>query len=566
MIIHPVSRDAEALRSGACRLGVIRAPLRKASASRLTILTFDLILNYSPRMNDASLAACVRHLWKSILFPAVADAATSIQLRSLILLIILPALLLYPTLGFHLLEPDEGRYAQIPREMLQNGEWVVPTLQGEPYLDKPPLMYWLIKISYRLFGVSESAARLVPAVCVHLTIIAVYLIGRRSLGEHSALWAALLLTVAPGFIGIARLLLLDGLLTLFVTLSVLSGYEAVRLGSLKLNWWIASAICSGLGFLTKGPISEILLFPPLVAIAWLTGSMARVGWKNVLMFFVIVISINVPWYIAIYLREPLFLKHFFWEHNVMRFVQPFDHLQPVWYYAPVLLLGFLPGTLLFLPFLRQLLNGTGEYRSQAGGFWLLAGLWCVAFFSISGSKLPTYILPAYPFLCLALGEFIARSDWRMRIMPKAMVAAFALLLAGLFHFGLPWYARERSPFGDPGLVERFLGNDVVVTYPRNCDSLAYYVNRSDFQHVRSKDVNDLMVAMHHRPRTVILFSHRHAFEAFRDALPPSLEVEENVSLKRSTHSFLDKLVGDTPWGLAEIAVIRPAGTARAQKE
>lgn len=514
-----------------------------------------------------SILAWIPYLWQSVLFRGTEDSQSQMRPQSLVILLLLPAMLLYPTLGFHLLEPDEGRYAQIPKEMLTRSEWVVPTLQSEPYLDKPPLMYWLVKLSYSLFGVSESSARLVPAICVHLTILAVYLLGRRSLGERSAFWAATLLTVAPGYIGVARLLLLDGLLTLNVTLSVMCGYEAVRSGKLKLAWWVASAIFSGLGFLTKGPISEVLLFPPLVAAAWLSGRMARVGWKNLILFFTIVSVINLPWYVAIFLREPVFLKYFFWEHNVMRFVQPFDHLQPVWYYAPLLLGGLLPGILLFVPYLHRLFNGTScESRSQAGGFWLLTGIWCVAFFSFSGSKLPTYILPAYPFLCLALGEFLARSDWNARLTPRILIPAFAILLACVVHVGMPWYARQRSPFGQPGIIEHFLGNDVVVTYPRNCDSVAFYTDRADFQRVRSKDVNELMVAMHHRPRTVILFTHRHSFEAFREALPSSLEIEDNVSLKRDVKSLIDKLAGDTPWGLADIAVIRPAGTSRAQRE
>jgi len=181
------------------------------------------------------------------------------------------ALAWFATLAFRpLLEPDESRYAQIPREMLQRGDAVVPTLQGEPYLDKPPLTYWLIALSYKAFGVSPEAARLVPAVCVHLTVLAVYLLGRRSLGHRAALWAALFLTVAPGFIGVARLLLLDGLLVLCVTTSVIAGFEAVRTGRLKLGWWLLSALASGLGFLTKGPISELLLFVPLWAFGLLT--------------------------------------------------------------------------------------------------------------------------------------------------------------------------------------------------------------------------------------------------------------------------------------------------------
>ena len=95
------------------------------------------------------------YLWSRVLFPGRADPNAAVRPVPLALLVVLPALLLYPTVGFRLLEPDEGRYAEIPREMLERGEWVVPTLQGEPYLDKPPLMYWLVMASYRLFGVSR---------------------------------------------------------------------------------------------------------------------------------------------------------------------------------------------------------------------------------------------------------------------------------------------------------------------------------------------------------------------------------------------------------------------------
>src|SRR5262245_58347073 len=232
--------------------------------------------NSRPQEVDAMTAehrnplAWCRSLFTEVLFPGTANTDTHVQRLSLLLLLLLPAALLYPTRGFHLLEPDEGRYAQIPKEML-SGSWVVPTLQGEPYLDKPPLMYWLVALSYRAFGVTPEAARLVPAICVHLTILAVYFIGRRSIGERAAFWAALLLSVAPGFVSVARLLLLDGLLTLCVTVSVLCGFEAVRTGTLKPGWWVASAIASGLGFLTKGPISEVLLFVPL----WVYGFLAR---------------------------------------------------------------------------------------------------------------------------------------------------------------------------------------------------------------------------------------------------------------------------------------------------
>jgi 4-amino-4-deoxy-L-arabinose transferase-like glycosyltransferase len=525
-------------------------------------------------MEPRSLADSLRHLFTRVLFSGAACTDTQVRRGSLLLVLLLPAAILYPTLGFHLLEPDEGRYAQIPKEMLLNDAWVVPTLQGEPYLDKPPLMYWLVALSYRAFGITPEAARLVPALCVHLTILAVYLIGRRSIGERGALWAALLLTVAPGFVSVARLLLLDGLLTLCVTVSVLCGFESVRTGTLKLGWWIAAAIASGVGFLTKGPISEVLLFVPLWAYVFLarTGSSpaavgrfvpAVVPLRHYLLFFGIVIAVNVPWYIAMYREQPQFLGYFFWQHNVMRFLQPFDHLQPIWYYAPILIGGLLPGTVLFVAYFFDLLRSERPDKTRptlAGGFWLLSGLWCVFFFSCSGSKLPTYVLPAFPFLCLALGEFVARTHWNTAVVTRVMVVAMALLVLFAHHYGLPWYAQERSPNGRPELVERFVSDTEtkVVCFPRNCDSLAFYSNRSDMRNVRTKDVNQLFVDCHHRERTVILFTHRESFEGFRRSLPPSLNIVETATLRRKYgNAILDKLFGSTPWGLCDVAVVVP---------
>jgi 4-amino-4-deoxy-L-arabinose transferase-like glycosyltransferase len=516
-----------------------------------------------------SLPAWLPFLWRRVLFPGAPDAATRVRPLALLLVVLLPAVLLYPCRSFLLLEPDEGRYSQIPKEMLDHGEWVVPTLQGEPYLDKPPLMYWLIRLSYEAFGVNEAAARLVPALCVQLTILAVYLIGRRSVGERGAFWAALLLGVSPGYIGVARLLLLDGLLTLCVTLSLLCGFEAVRTGRLQRGWWLAAAVASGLGFLTKGPISEVLLFVPLFAFAWLNRTTARVGWKQVALFLGIVFSVNLPWYVAIYLRQPEFLRHFFWDHNVMRFLQPFDHLQPVWYYVPILLGGFLPGVVLAVSYARNLLRteAANPNISQAGGFWLLAGLWCVMFFSFSGSKLPTYILPAFPPLCLALGEYVARSRWNHALATRGLIAGFALLLVAVHYVGLPWYARERSPMGRPELVEKFVTdpNTVVVTYPRDCNSVAFYTGRSDLQTVRTKDVNQFIVDSHFRPRTVVLFTHAHSLASFREALPPTLRVTETVSLRRKGKTFVDKLLGGSPWGLCDIAVLEPVSDASVKR-
>src|SRR5947209_7540736 len=145
-----------------------------------------------------SLPAWLPFLWRRVLFPGAAPAAGAPRWAGLLWLLLLPGVLLYPCRSFDLFEPDESRYAQIPREMLARGEWVVPFLQGEPYLDKPPLFYWLVMGSYRVFGVSAGAARLVPALALHLCMLFVYLLGRRHVGQRAAFRGALVLSLAPG--------------------------------------------------------------------------------------------------------------------------------------------------------------------------------------------------------------------------------------------------------------------------------------------------------------------------------------------------------------------------------
>src|SRR5438093_6297464 len=161
----------------------------------------------SPSSLPRSFLAWLPFLWSRVLFPGKAEAAGCWRWRSLLVLLFVPGVVLYPCMNFYLFEPDEGRYAEIPREMLVRGEWVVPYLQGEPYLDKPPLLYWLVGLSYRLFGVHDWSARLVPALAIHGCILLTYGFGRRTLGERAGFWGAMLLGLAPGFVTVGRLLI-----------------------------------------------------------------------------------------------------------------------------------------------------------------------------------------------------------------------------------------------------------------------------------------------------------------------------------------------------------------------
>lgn len=516
-----------------------------------------------------SLLACLPLLWQQVLFPGRTPLQPVHRRWPVpLIVLVLPGVLLYPCLSFHLFEPDEGRYAQIPREMLLRGEWVVPYLQGEPYLDKPPLLYWLVMLSYRLLGVSDGAARLVPALAIHGTLIATFLLGRRSLGERAALVGTLVLGLAPGFIGIGRLLLLDGLLALCVTVALLAAFEAVRHDRLRWSWWLLAAVACALGVLTKGPVIVLLLAPPLWVHRRLSGSTWRVGWPALATFALVVLALALPWYVAVCVRLPEFARYFLWQHNVMRFLQPFDHLQPVWYYVPVVLGGLLPATLLGIPFLRFLLSGdpnVARRRCGALGFMLLAGGWCVLFFSLSGSKLPTYVLPAFPPLALAAGSYLVSSGWRRSRWPAAVAGTTFVLLLVAHHALVPWYAWYRSPWCRPEEVRPFFADPgtPVVCYPRNVDSLAFYLGRADLRNIRSRDIELLRTVVRQQPRTVILCTHRSSLLGLKQALPPEVHVVEERhfalskidGLPEELSQRIAELAGRTPFGLCDVVVI-----------
>jgi 4-amino-4-deoxy-L-arabinose transferase-like glycosyltransferase len=524
-----------------------------------------------------SLTAWLPYLWSRVLFPGQAPGDVSWRWGAILFLLALPGALLYPCMSFRLFEPDEGRYAEIAREMTARNDWVVPLLQGEPYLDKPPLLYWLTILSYRAFGVHEWSARLAPALAVHFTILAVYWIGRRSLGERAAFWGALLLCLAPGFISMGRLLLIDGLLTLWVTLSVFAAFEAVRGTRLLWSWWLLSALACGLGMLTKGPIALVLLIPPLLVYRWISNSKReregsepswRVGRTHLLVFAAVIVVVLLPWHIAVGLRVPAFFSHFFWRHNVLRFLAPFDHLEPVWYYFPVVLGGLLPGTLLLVAFARFLLSGRkkmAQRRCPALGFFMLVGGWCLLFFTASGSKLPTYILPAFPPLALALGYYLSVSKLLATRWPVIIAGvSYGLLLVG-HYVVLPWYARYRSPVARFDELARYCEDPrvAVICFPRTCDSVGFYFERADLRGFRSHDIEPLRATLRQNSTTVVLCTHRHSLAALREALPPELMIvdETHFGLVDPTWlpGWLDvklaHLLGETALGLCDAAVV-----------
>lgn len=282
-----------------------------------------------------------------------------------------------------------------------------------------------------------------------------------------------------------------------------------------------------------------------------------------------ILAINLPWYVAITLREPTFAKYFFWQHNLQRFLAPFDHLQPIWYYAPILLGGLFPATLWAIPVLRGLISGDKELsarRSTELSFCLIAGGFCVVFFSLSGSKLPTYILPSLPPIALALGVLL-EVDGRLFTRGQWIVGAAWVIALLVGHWMLlPAYANERSPMRQEAIVREHCSEPAttVWSYPRECSSASFYLGRNDIHAMRTKNIGDLINDCYSRPRTIIMFTHRHSLEAFAQALPPQLNMKLTPLAdfrSRDRDNIIDKALGGAPWGLSAIAAVERRGTS-----
>jgi dolichol-phosphate mannosyltransferase len=416
--------------------------LTKARLAGLTIA--EVGVSHFPRLRGESKVSILhvfpvfltllRFWWSKVLFSRP-DPAVKIPVRggarwaAGILLAISASGLILPRLSYPLIDPDESRYAEIAREMLESGDFVVPTRFGKPYLDKPPLLYWLTAASYSQFGVSESSARLVPAVAAMLTVLATYVLGARLLGYAAAWLGGLSMLSCFGFLISGRFVFIDTLLTLCTTVTLLSGYLAGRGSRLNLWWWSASAVACALGVLAKGPVAGVLCLPPLLACGWLTGNSA-IRLKHWVLFGGIVCLVSAPWFILVSARQTEFLLEFFWRHHVNRFVEGLSHTEPWWYYVPVFLVGMLPCSMLFpatTAFLSDRGGSTLRWRSWDVGFMVLTVLWIVLFFSGSSCKLPPYLLPTVPFACLIVGR------------------ALESILSGTVEKPFLQFVRQRSP-------------------------------------------------------------------------------------------------------------------------
>ncbi len=396
-----------------------------------------------------------------------ASRLTNAESLALPLLLLIACLLFLTQLDAPLLEPQEPRHAEIARQMLVSGDWLTPTLSGEPYLDKPPLLYWLTAGSYALLGPCDWAARLVPGLAGVLTVLLTWFWGRHVAGPASAFWGALILTLSARFVYLGRMLTFDVLLCLCVTAALATAHLALHRPKLRWSWWLLSAGACGLGLLTKGPIALVLVLPPLAAFTFLDKRRPRLTLASLAAYLGLALLIAGPWYAIMIWRFPHFATYFFWTHNVVRFLAPLDHREPVWFHLPGLLFGLLPWSLLLpglLLFLARRSVRTSTRRPAALGLFLLAWVWGLLFLSLSGCKRAGYVLPVIPPLALTLGCYLAQrlplQRARVWLLRPSLLAGRASALSVVLCLGivvLAWNNRLVGAQPAVGVASALLG-------------------------------------------------------------------------------------------------------------
>jgi 4-amino-4-deoxy-L-arabinose transferase-like glycosyltransferase len=323
--------------------------------------------------------------------------------QSCLVLLVLCCVLFFVRLGVPgLTDPDEGRYAEIAREMLVTGDYLTPHLNLLPYLEKPPLVYWLTAVSLKLGGHTEWAARAIPALSAIGGVLAVYWFAATLWGRRTGFWAGLITATSSGFFLLARLLTLDMTLTCFLTWAIALTYVAVRNRERRYLWWAYLAM--GLAVLTKGPVG--LALPALIFLLWF--AFQKRWWDFWRLWHpggaLILAVVVLPWYILVGLRNPEFWHYFLVHENLQRFLAPQVHAgQPFYFYLGVLAAGFLPW-LFLLPWAWQAALPASA-PPEAKGDRLFLGLWfgvIFVFFSLARAKLFPYLLPALPPLALLL--------------------------------------------------------------------------------------------------------------------------------------------------------------------
>lgn len=353
---------------------------------------------------------------------------------SLGLLLFTAAVLFFAGLGrFPLIEPDEGRNAEVGREMLASGDWITPHFNGFVVLDKPAVYFWMVAASLKTFGVSEGAARLPSALMGAATMLLVWFLARRMFGDSAGLRAGIVFAACPLALVLAREVIFDMTLTFLVTVAMVAFWLREERNFLVPWFDVLMFAAMGVAVITKGFVGILI---PLIAILiyqaargrWREWLRLRWGW-GLLAF----LAVALPWFVAVSIRNPDFPRYAFWNESLKRFATGAARRGGgILYYLPVFLGGFFPWSLFLLLAGWNRLRRWRELKPEAGRpilFLLCWAAWVFVFFTLSHSKLPAYFLPAVVPLSILMGRVWQDVGKEAQARPPDwLTAGFALLL------------------------------------------------------------------------------------------------------------------------------------------
>lgn len=330
---------------------------------------------------------------------------------------------------------DEAKNTAAAMEMLQHGEWVLPTFNGMPRYDKPPLHYYFFMLGYELFGVGPFGARIFPAILGWTCFLVVYLVSTKCFGKKAGFFAGLALLSSVHWVLQFHLAVPDPFLILFVFLAIVCYERFVSSKFLSKNYLRASALFLGLATLSKGPIAIVLVGLTILLFMLLNRKPFKVHIKAVLdlkawlLFFVV----TLPWYVLIaWKTNGLWLETFIFHHNLNRFSAPMEGHGGGFYLTFLFVfVGLLPASFVLFPAYRKLVlkRRLPVIVSLASIFSIIT----VLFFMVSGTKLPNYTTPAYPFLAIIVGWYLGTGDSRRFSRLSYIASLFIILMPiGLF--------------------------------------------------------------------------------------------------------------------------------------
>lgn len=365
-------------------------------------------------------------------------------------IVIIAGVIWFSFLGYRdLIEPDEGRYAEIPREMVATGDWITPRLNGFKYFEKPAFQYWATAISYKLFGQSNATARLWTASFGFLCALFVWYVGAIAFGKNTGFYAFLLTISSFLFTALGHILTLDMSVSVFLVMAIGSLVVAQKkkeIPSQALWWSLLSWCCLAGAVLSKGLIGVVL--PAGTLVIYSIWQRDWKLWAEIHLFkaILILLALTVPWFYLVCQRNEEFFHFFFIHEHWERYTTNEAHREgSFFYFIPVFLIGTMPWAGIAI---NAITKPSFNWRTDKGKpFDAEKFMWtfCVfvfLFFSFGHSKLPPYILPIFPVLAILMGKKIDQQQG-MRLNAWLVLAfSVVLLVVGLL---ATQFANEKNP-------------------------------------------------------------------------------------------------------------------------